>query len=102
MISEKQVFSLKKYANGTCDSIRAPPRREDQKGIDDRTWNRLCEPYRSLGSDGIVECGVYVKVSEGCESDPLARRHHGEQGRARQHRRLQRRYVYVLCSSLHP
>ncbi len=70
VISKKQVFSLKKYANGTCDTIRAPPRREDQKGIDDRTWNRLCEPYRSLGSDGVVECGVYVRVGAGavCEA----------------------------------
>lgn len=48
---------------------RARRAREDQKGIDDRTWNRLCEPYRSLGSDGVVECGVYVRVGAGAERE---------------------------------
>ena len=64
VISKKQVFSLKKYINGQVDSIRAPPKREDQRGLDDTTWNRLFEPYRALGEDGIVDVGVYVKVGE--------------------------------------
>lgn len=62
VISKKQVFSLKKYPNGTCDTIRAPPRREDQRNMDDTTWNRLFKPYKALGADGVVECGVYIHV----------------------------------------
>ena len=62
VISKKQVFSLKKYPNGTQDIIKAPPRREEQKGMDDATWERLFEHYKPLGEDGIVEVGVYVKV----------------------------------------
>lgn len=64
VISKKQVFSLKKYPNGTQDTIRAPPRREEQKGMDDATWERLFEHYKPLGDDGIVEVGVYVKVGD--------------------------------------
>lgn len=60
VISKKQVFSLKKYPNGSSDLIKGPPRREDQKNIDDHTWNRLFEPYKALGSDGIVESGVPI------------------------------------------
>ena len=53
---------MKKYPNGTQDIIKAPPRREEQKGMDDATWERLFEHYKPLGEDGIVEVGVYVKV----------------------------------------
>ena len=30
--------------------------------MDDHTWNRLFKPYKALGADGVVECGVYVHV----------------------------------------
>lgn len=30
--------------------------------MDDATWNRLFKPYKALGADGVVECGVYIHV----------------------------------------